>query len=56
MQASAWGIGGTTPNWDTGKMLTFLLEHVEIKEPWGMQVETQTTQENGCGVGMYQFL
>lgn len=42
MQASAWDVGGTTPNWDTGKMLTFL-EHVEIKEPCGIQVETETT-------------
>lgn len=33
----------------------FLFEHVEIKEPRGVQVETQTTQKNGCGSGMYQL-
>lgn len=35
----------------------FLLEDVEMKEPRGMQVETQTTEKNGCGPGRgHEFL
>lgn len=45
--------GGTTTNGGYRKNDHFPLEHVEIKEPRGLQVETQTTQKNDCSAGRY---
>lgn len=34
----------------------FLRQHVGVKEPRGVQVDTQTAQKDSCGAGTHQFL